>query len=249
MAAANPCRVVNDLRELTDEVLVGVSGKDSLACLELICSHQNPFRRVQGFFMYLVPGLSFQEAYLCYLERRYKISIWRVPHWQLGEMLREGTYRPLTTEASMCPAISIAKMEHYLRARSGIEWVAGGHKICDSLLRRLQVGLHRGMDFRHHRAFPLAYWSNSAVYSYLRQRKIPLPPDYAMYGHSFRNCLLPEDLGPIKQRFPGDYEKIKEVFPYVEATFYGAGKPPGAVHTKNDLTSTDQPGAVQPQAD
>jgi phosphoadenosine phosphosulfate reductase len=218
--AVDPYRVVNDLREVTDEVLVGVSGKDSFACLDLICSHKNPFRRVQPFFMYLVPGLSFQEKYLAYLERRYKLSVWRIPHWQLGAMLQEGTYRPLTTEATTCPAITISQMEKYLRVRSGIQWIAGGHKICDSLLRRLQVGLHKGMDVKHWRTFPLAFWSNSAVYTYLRARKIPLSPDYLMYGHSFRNCLLAEDLAPIRERYPADYEKIREVFPYVEATFY-----------------------------
>lgn len=239
VAAANPLRVVNDLRELTDEVLVGVSGKDSFACLELLCSHQNPFRRVQPFFMYLVPGLEFQERHLAYLERRYSLTVWRVPHWQLGVMLREGTYRPLTSEAATCPAIAIAQIENYLRVRSGIEWVAGGHKICDSLLRRLQVGLHRGIDIRHRRAFPLAYWSNSAVYTLLRAREIPLSPDYTMYGHSFRNCLLAEDLGPIRAQFPDDYERIKEVFPYVEATFMSA------VRSENRLAAADQPVAVQ----
>ncbi len=247
MAVVDPFRIVHDLREVTDELLVGVSGKDSVACLELLHSHQKPFRRIQGFFMYLVPGLSFQERYMRYLERRYSISILRLPHWQLGDMLQGGSYRPITAAATECPPLTIAKMEGYLRERTGIGWIVGGHKITDSLLRRLQVGLHHGIDVAHKRAFPLAYWTNSSVYTFLRSRGVALPPDYGIYprGRSFGD-LMAHSVGPIKKHFPEDYAKIKEWFPYVDATFIGTeyADEPAAVHPENDSADSGHTGTL-----
>lgn len=52
--------------------------------------------------------------------------------------------------------------------------------------------------------------------SYLKLRRLPLSLENKELGFSFRS-LQGKDLGKIKRRFPEDFEKIKKMFPLVEA--------------------------------
>jgi phosphoadenosine phosphosulfate reductase len=246
----HPLRVVRELRQITDSVLVGVStGKDSIACLDLICSHDPPFRRVQPYFMYTVPGLEFQERYLAYLERRYKVSILRIPHCSLSYILRDACYRPLTTATQSLPDVSFKDMLRHLRLQSGIQWVAEGHKAYDGLERQLMIKRCRGLDLKRRHAYPMGFWTQASVYTYLRNRRLPLPPDYAMMGMSF-GWLDLESLAPIRRRFPADYERIKEYYPYVEAVFaHERFKQASAVRDTDGAPIADSGGPVQPADD
>lgn len=59
--------------QITDKVLVSFSmGKDSIVTLDLCKKY---FKTVQPFFMYLVPGLKFQEEALAKYERHYDVDI------------------------------------------------------------------------------------------------------------------------------------------------------------------------------
>lgn len=82
---------IKTARCVSDTVMVGFSGgKDSICALDLCCRY---FGTVHAYFMYLVPGLSFQEAQLRWYEQRYGLQIHRVPHPMLSSWLKWGVFR------------------------------------------------------------------------------------------------------------------------------------------------------------
>lgn len=108
---------------VTDAVLVGFSGgKDSAVTLDLCHRY---FRRVVPFFLYLVPGLSFQEAQLRWYEERYGLEILRLPHPLLSQWLRFGMFRKAHHD---WPEITFNDVYHYLRLTTGIWWIAAGER-------------------------------------------------------------------------------------------------------------------------
>lgn len=205
---------------ISDSVLVGFSGgKDSAACLDLCFRY---FKNVKPYFMYLVPGLEFQERTLAYYEDRYKTEFLRVPHFMLSDFLRYGTYRMPDLDV---PMIKTVELYNYLREKSGIYWIAAGERISDSIIRRAMIKESSSIDVKRGRFYPLAYWNINHVRSYNKQRRLPLSLENKAMGHSFRS-LMYEDLKDIKKFFPNDYDKIKSMFPLVDVElkredFYG----------------------------
>lgn len=195
-------------------VIVGVSGgKDSLATLEL-CADAG--LKIGAYFMYLIPGLSFQERFLNYLERRYRIKIYRLPHFGLSAILRGASYRP-HSQTTDCAAVKWGDIETEAKRLTGFDWLAYGFKSCDSLQRRGLLKKNGGIDEAGHRIYPIHDWSHAKVFSFLRQRRIPLPADYQLTGQGSFGRLSYDHLAKIEKRFPDDFEKIKERFPFVEA--------------------------------
>lgn len=205
---------------ISDSVLVGFSGgKDSAACLDLCFRY---FKNVKPYFMYIVPGLEFQERTLAYYEDRYKTEFLRVPHFMLSDFLRYGTYRLPDLDV---PMIKTAELYNYLREKSGIYWIAAGERISDSIVRRAMIKQSSSVDMKRGRFYPIAYWNINHVRSYNKQRRLPLSLENKAMGHSFRS-LMYEDLKDIKKHFPNDYDKIKSMFPLVDVElkredFYG----------------------------
>lgn len=64
--------------------------------------------------------------------------------------------------------------------------------------------------------YPLAYWRKRDVLDYMRVKKLYLGEDSRVFGASYHgwtgNTLL-----TAKQRWPDDFEKIKRLYPLVEA--------------------------------
>ena len=160
-------------------IIVGVScGKDATATLDLCCRHFGP-ENVAAYFQYIAPGLSFQDSYLAYLERRYPpLSIIRLPHWLLAQAYRTSTFREPTAAASACSPVRIRDVSAYLRKLTGIQWFATGEKACDSVERNAQIRNCQAIDPKRKRVYPIAFLSDGAVFSYLKARRIALPPEY-----------------------------------------------------------------------
>ena len=84
-------RAINLQSQVTDSVIVSFSmGKDSIVALDFAYKH---FNHVYPFFMYLVPGLEFQERDLRRYEQQYDTKIIRVPHFENSEFFRYGSFR------------------------------------------------------------------------------------------------------------------------------------------------------------
>ena len=209
-----PFAVIRALADLTDSVLVGVSGgKDSTVTLDLCARH---FKTVAGYFMYLVPGLYFQERWLQATERRYRIAIHRRPHWMLSQLYRHGAYRPKSFATDKVTPIRATDAENALREQTGLDWIVTGERMAESLQRRGMISACKGLDQKRRRCYPIAHWPVEAVRHYLRSRNLTPSPDSAMLGRSFGD-LNAETLAAVQQHWPDDFRTIKEHFPHVEA--------------------------------
>lgn len=203
---------VRTASKVTDRVLVSFSGgKDSVVTLDLCMRF---FRHVTGFFMYQVPGLSFQEAILRHYEARHGIEILRVPHFEMGEFLRYGTYRKPDLDV---PIVSPRELYNHVRAVTGTWWIAAGERIADSIFRRAQIkGSGGGIHAQRGRLFPLAEWNKKDVLDYVQFRRLRISPESAVLGHSLRS-LSGKEMAAVRKHYPADFERIREFFPLVEA--------------------------------
>jgi len=207
-------RIIRQVRDVTDEAIVAFSGgKDALVTLEL-CRHFN-FRRIVGFFMALVPDLSFQESYLNLIEKRYGIEILRVPHVGLSDLFKTGTFR-FHSDAKNIPKVTIGDMRTHIRERTGIQWVLSGEKKSDSLTRRGWLTKCEGIQPHLQIAYPVADWTDKNIWSFINHHNLPVAPDYRLLIGSF-SVTDKSTLIEIYNNYPEDFERIERVFPFVRA--------------------------------
>lgn len=212
MAGLPLFRSVETAAAITDSVLVAFSGgKDSVVTLDVCVRH---FAHVEGFFMYQVRGLSFQESILRYYEDKYGIPIHRIPHFELSQWLRYGLFRPCDFD---CPIVSVKETYDYMRENTDIWWIAAGERIADSVWRRAMIKSSGTIDPKRGRFFPIAEWSKADVMAYIRQRKLRVGAESSRLGFSFRS-LMGKDLLKIKKHFPQDYARIRRWFPLVDVS-------------------------------
>jgi len=203
-----------------DEVICFVScGRDSSVMLDLSCKH---FDRVVGVFMHVVQGISFQERYLQHLEQRYGITIHRIPHWGLSRVLKGGAFRHQTGQTANLRLMKPMHAEAYARKLTGLRWIATGEKYHDSLERNVQLTKANGISEQRSKVWPLAWWTHSDVEAYAARERLLASPDYRLKlqgGHrgSMSSLLTADEIVPIYERYPEDFQRIKRVFPMVEA--------------------------------
>jgi len=198
-------------------VLVAVSGgKDSLVTLDLCCQ---VFKKVEAFYMYLVPGIEVIERPLLAVTRKLGVRTHMVPHWDLARLQREGVFRMHSVTAQDAPRIKLRDIEKALCKESGLKWVAYGHRAADSIARRLMIRKTGGLDIRHGRVYPIWEWGVGDVLSYLKVRRIPVPQRIgATTGQRMSGFdLSREPVLWLYHNAPDDFARVKERFPFVEA--------------------------------
>lgn len=168
--------------------------------------------------MYMVPGLSYEEQPLRWAERHYDIKIHRSPHWVLSRLFREATFRHATKQAKTTKIIKVRDYENAMRQRFGIGWIATGEKAVDSPQRNGYIRNCDGVQPERLRLYPLAYWSDTAVMSYLSVHRLPTPTQYSILdGKSQFGGFGMESMAAVYEKFPDDFAKIKKLFPLIEA--------------------------------
>ena len=196
---------------ITDTVIVSFSmGKDSIVTLDLC---QKYFKHVYPFFMYLVPGLEFQERALKTYEKQYAINIIRVPHFENSEFYRYGSFREPDESV---PVVKIAQIYDYIRGATGATWIAGGERINDSIVRRAMLKHSSSIDSERGRLYPLISWTKADVLEYIKLNHLFYPRFNQELGFSFHS-LAGKELTVIKRVYPADYQRILKFFPEAEA--------------------------------
>ena len=163
--------------------------------------------------MYLVPNLEFQERMLRRYEERYNTEIIRIPHFEVSEFLKYGSFTQMDWSIDV---VGINDTYEYLRQRTGIHWIAAGERCADSIVRNAMIKKSGSIDYKRGRFYPLAYWKKNEVLEYIKYKKLYLSPEQKQIGFSFRS-LAGCELSIIKQMFPADYEKILRVYPFAGA--------------------------------
>lgn len=205
----NPFAALRRQSALTDSVIVSYSGgKDSAVVLDL-CSRY--FKVVHAFFMYTVKDLSFQEATLKWAEKKYGIEIYRIPHWEVSEFRRYGTF--CKPDYSV-PAIKIKDIYGHVRGVFDCHWIAAGERAADSVVRRARIIQDGSINFKRGRFFPIAYWNKTQTLNYIEKHQLKISPEHRVLGHSFRG-LDAVDLMGVKTHYPQDFAKIVAAFPDV----------------------------------
>lgn len=202
---------IKTMSTMTDSVFVAFSGgKDSIVTMDLCFKY---FKRVVPFFMYLIPGLEFQERMLSWYENKYNTKIYRLPHMDTSIMLRYGAF---TVPDYNVPNIGINDIYDYMRAETGIWWIAAGERINDSIVRRAMIKNSGSIDIKRGRFYPVSEWNKSEVLRYIQKSKLKLGLDSKKLGFSFCS-LIGKELVVIKDIFPDDYQRILGLFPFAEA--------------------------------
>jgi phosphoadenosine phosphosulfate reductase len=195
-------------------IIVAFSGgKDSLAVLDL-CAQR--FQRVEAFFMFWVCGLHFQEATLQWAEQRYGIKIYRVPHFDLPALMDDQALNFARPSQRFLGRFTPRQLDDHVRRHFKLTWIASGERKCDSLQRRGMLSAAGPWDQKRLHHYPIAEWAPRQVLAYLRAPRIPLPAEYG-YLHRSLGGFRGEDLAAVAKHFPDDYQRILQVFPFVEA--------------------------------
>lgn len=208
-----------DVREIAGKdgcVIVGVSGgKDSLATLDIVM--RAGVRKVMGYFLYVVQGLSFEQRWLNYARGRWGIDIIEFPHPDAVRAMKLGTWGKPFTAFEDRPLLTNADVENTIRQLAGEPdaWIAQGHRTYESITRTVWLGKCRGVMADSRRMYPIWRWYRNQVLIYLRLRRIVTP---TVLKHSATGFGLTRDsILDIHDRFPADYELVRRAFPMVEA--------------------------------
>lgn len=196
-----------------EHVLVAFSGgKDSLVCLDLAC---RVFKKVTGFFLYLVPGLDFLERRLADASRKYNIEILQYPSPMLFRFFKNRTYCDIHQScASKIKEFGTTDLYKAIVYQTGIKRIIAGNKEVDSTaLKNRFFDSYNLADFV---LYPLKKWRKADVINYCKIYKI-LPPDESVKNVNSGIDLSTKRLLWLHDSFPQDFERLCEYFPYAGA--------------------------------
>lgn len=196
---------IRNIAEATDNAPVAIffsCGKDSIVSAELLQNYPGP---KHYFFFYLTKGLEINERVLRWYESRWSCEIHRLPN-EVALSLKTGK------------KFKFGDLEKLVRKEFDLSWIVLGMRRDESLPRRgMLANCQDGIDERNRKIYPVADWSAKKVMSYIRMNRLVLPPEYQQGLKRNITTVDPDLLIYIRNNYPGDYQKIIEEFPQMEA--------------------------------
>lgn len=190
-------------------------GKDSWACLEL--AHRVfGSGNVHVYNLYLVPGLECELREIRKAERRYGVTVRRLPHPAIHAALAAGHLQPLPT--GFRRTLHHADIYELVRNVTGSDWIIFGHRMDESLQRRGMLKASNGTMESLRKAYPLWNWHAADVFHFLKSSKIPAPEQYTE-DDTTGMTLGANSLLYLRREYPADYAKVIAMFPLAEAQF------------------------------
>lgn len=201
-------------------VTLGFStGKDSVCCATVL---KNLGVKFIPFFFYHIPELDFIERNIKMYEDIFEVDVIRMPHPMLYDYLRHQDFQP--------PEM-IEYLAKYDFAKLTFEDLIGAHlesigiafdcydvvgqRAAESFNRRKLFEKQGFFNHKRKKVFPICDWNKQDVLDYLKANNIPLTDDYKIWNRSF-DGLKYQFLFGVREKYPSDFEKIKELFPLIE---------------------------------
>lgn len=214
------------LAQTHEGIIVSYStGKDSMILLDL-CS--KVFKRVVALHLYFVPGLGYIETGLEYARQRWGCEVIQLPHWAYVEAVKTNQYCNYPGAESLAE-IKLADIYKLAMQRTGLRLVATGAKKADGLWRRRWMkNIRKGAKYDGV-LFPMQDWLRLDIQAYMKTHHIPMP-ELSSTGAKDATGITchNEVLLWLYDRHRGDFDKMRRVFPFIEAVvarreFYGIG--------------------------
>jgi len=205
--------------EAGDTLMLSFSlGKDSIAAWIALRDYFN----VVPYFLYSVPGLTFEEESLAYFERKFGTRIIRLPHQNLYTRLNDFVYQPPQRcryiEAAGFPYYKYEDIRKWACQAAGLPedtMYATGVRAYDTPYRRTAIRTHGPITRSEHKFHAIWDWSLDDVIESIRGAGMKLPPTYKVFGSSFDN-LGARYLVPMKRHYPEDYKRLLEWYPLAD---------------------------------
>lgn len=212
------------VRGRTDHILLSFSGgKDSIAMWLWLRDRIE----ITPYFLYLVPGLQSDNEMLAYYERFFGQKIHRMPHPILYRAINDIIYQPPQNVAKiwsmMLQDFDFAAVDRVVASEfvyQDTDWYcAVGMRATDNLDRRYMI-MQNGVIGEAKRRFYYAIWdwNMERVYETIQKSGIKFPKQYRYNGRTITS-LHYQYLKPLRDHYPGDFEKIKAFFPLIDLEF------------------------------
>lgn len=199
-------------------ILMFSRGKDSICCYYELKKY---FKNIILIHQYLHPNLSFVNDSLKYFEEKFEQTIYNIPHVSLFRMFNEHVFQSPETsdviESFQLPKHSYNEYYECLREDFNCPdaFTATGITLNDSPLRRMSMKVSGFINKTNKSFYPIFDWTRDDLRKCLKDNNVQLPVDYEMFGRSFDGINY-KYCKPLKERFPSDYEKLKELFPLID---------------------------------
>lgn len=195
-----------------DGIIVSYSGgKDSICLLDL-CVRR--YKQVVPFYRPFMKELDYTRAVVGFVKQRYGLDVVLVPDPVYLLYIRDGIFRRFPRPDLKVPKHS--EIEDYMRATTGLDWIAYGFRAQESLERNamLKRDWPYGLYSKGLKCAPIHGWTPKHVKAYMQWRNLPLPPSHTEKWNDRSGVgIKPDEAAWTAKYWPEDWKRICRAFP------------------------------------